>query len=113
MTDLSVAKVFGAEAAPGTGPHGIARVRLWRYGRWETVVVDDRLPTPGCIATDEAAEVWPAVIEKAFAKYEPNLHLIYLDLPCHHSPHSYPIIHPTERHWSHASTRTRPSFTPF
>ncbi|KAK3913096.1 Calpain-A [Frankliniella fusca] len=69
---LSVAQVFGAEAeaAPvlGLRGRGVAPVRLWRFGRWETVVVDDRLPTPHCIATDADAEVWPAVIEKAFAK---------------------------------------------
>ncbi|XP_052124718.1 calpain-A [Frankliniella occidentalis] len=59
-------KVFGEPSPPDL--RGVARVRLWRFGRWETVVVDDRLPTPHCIGTDGDAEVWPAVLEKAFAK---------------------------------------------
>ncbi|KAE8745548.1 hypothetical protein FOCC_FOCC007737 [Frankliniella occidentalis] len=64
-------KVFGEPSPPDL--RGVARVRLWRFGRWETVVVDDRLPTPHCIGTDGDAEVWPAVLEKAFAKYVPHL----------------------------------------
>lgn len=58
-------KVFEAEVPA----QGAVRVRLWRFGRWETVLLDDRLPVPLCITSDASGEVWPALLEKAFAKY--------------------------------------------
>ncbi|VEL32272.1 unnamed protein product [Protopolystoma xenopodis] len=47
--------------------------RFWRFGYWEEVVVDDRLPMradarPLFIHSGRHGEFWPALIEKAYAK---------------------------------------------
>ena len=47
-------------------------MNLWRYGQWETVIVDDRLPQKrnGYVYArcSDPDEFWVALIEKAFAK---------------------------------------------
>ncbi|KAE8620266.1 hypothetical protein XENTR_v10010173 [Xenopus tropicalis] len=58
---------------PGAPPHaGIFRFRLWRFGSWIEIVIDDRLPTvrgellfcrPG-----QRGAFWCALLEKAYAK---------------------------------------------
>lgn len=56
----------------GEGYRGFVTVRLWRYGEWVKVVIDDRLPVRDgrCIYArcPDPQEFWVAMIEKAFAK---------------------------------------------
>ena len=51
---------------------GFIKVRLWRYGKWETVIIDDRLPQKKnnyvYARCSDPNEFWVALIEKAFAK---------------------------------------------
>ena len=51
---------------------GVFRFRLWRFGEWVEVVVDDLIPTKDGVPifnhSSDSNEWWPALLEKAYAK---------------------------------------------
>lgn len=48
-------------------------LRFYRGGKWVPVVIDDRLPVnggaPAFARSTDPTEFWPALLEKAFAKW--------------------------------------------
>ncbi|XP_050697521.1 calpain-A-like isoform X2 [Eriocheir sinensis] len=60
------------QALHGVGYTGLVVCRLWRFGAWAVVVVDDRLPTKGgtllFARSTDPNEFWVALLEKAYAK---------------------------------------------
>ncbi|XP_047105038.1 calpain-9-like [Schistocerca piceifrons] len=64
--------VPGRQPLRGAGYRGAVRVRLWRFGRWRCVLLDDRLPARGgaplYASCAGAALFWVCFVEKAYAK---------------------------------------------
>ncbi|XP_053677985.1 calpain-A-like [Anopheles nili] len=54
---------------------GLFRFRFWMYGRWEEIVIDDRLPVSEdnkllFMSSSVENEFWGALLEKAYAKLQ-------------------------------------------
>lgn len=56
---------------------------FWRYGEWEAVYIDDFLPVVhgtelwGAKSADDRNEMWPALLEKAFARFHGSYNSVY------------------------------------
>lgn len=64
----------------GPGYTGMIRIRVWRYGHWQSVYIDDRLPQRDgkhvyghC---SDPREFWVALLEKAVAKLHGSYEVI-------------------------------------
>ncbi|KAK7100682.1 calpain-9-like isoform X2 [Littorina saxatilis] len=63
---------------------GVFHARFWRFGQWEDVYVDDRLPVLkgskqlwGAHSASDPNEFWVALLEKAFARYHGSYKAVY------------------------------------
>jgi hypothetical protein len=65
-------KVF---VTSSTNPEGYYVVRIFKYGRWHNVVVDNTMLVqkqsgqPVCVHSKRGDQLWPALLEKAYSKF--------------------------------------------
>ncbi|KAL3831486.1 hypothetical protein ACJMK2_023227 [Sinanodonta woodiana] len=63
---------------------GVFRCRFWRFGEWKDVHIDDYLPVingyilRGAKSQSNENEMWPSLVEKAFARFHGNYSTIYV-----------------------------------
>ncbi|EKF30320.1 calpain-like cysteine peptidase [Trypanosoma cruzi marinkellei] len=78
---------FGAETARRERTVGAYRVTLNTSGLWRSVIVDDYFPgyagMPRFAHSSDACEVWPSVLQKAFAKLNGSYGLVQSGDPVH------------------------------
>jgi len=64
---------------------GIFYFRFWQYGEWVEVVVDDFIPImdnkPVFVYSDDYGEMWPCLLEKAYAKLHGSYWHLNMGLP--------------------------------
>lgn len=69
----------------GPGYTGMIKIRIWRYGHWQEVYIDDRLPQRAgsyCYARcSDPNEFWVALVEKAVAKLHGSYEAIEGGMP--------------------------------
>ncbi|XP_030848278.1 calpain-A [Strongylocentrotus purpuratus] len=68
-----IQKIIPSDQSFTDGYSGMFRFRFWRFGRWITVVIDDRLPVSHqgrrvFASSSDPNEFWPSLVEKAYAK---------------------------------------------
>lgn len=77
----------GAEQARKEREVGAYRVTFNKNGLWRSVIVDDYLPvvgnTPKFVHSSDPCELWPAILQKAFAKLHTGYSVIQSGDPIH------------------------------
>ncbi|KAJ7995220.1 hypothetical protein DPEC_G00242280 [Dallia pectoralis] len=78
-------RVVPMEQSFQTGYDGSFFFKFWQYGEWETVKVDDLLPTQKgkliYLSSSQKEEFWSALLEKAYAKLKGGYLALNMGLP--------------------------------